>query len=373
MDWSEDKYVVHFEDSNVGEVNPMSDPLYRASGIMGAYLDPDFNDLRDGIPLEAVMDTVEFKGDRNGLVGTSVVDDIVIHGNDLMFTVRDNFSMFEPVDYLAKELGKDLKFDVEHRYQEAPGLIFGCLLHLTSQHTSVELGAPTVPVFDDWLRLVRDGRQEILDKLYGNSFNYEDLREHMKGFDVVIEPARDISAGEALEVARHAEGIGYKEEVNLSAEVAMEMDRYASPRLALQEWDVLNPYDYRRLDLRFEGECFASFLYRDNDFWNFHVRDVKRLERFEDAFGVDVAKRLNFDCLASVSTEQMMGFVKETYLSKENQEFVKMAKAEFESGVVSIDLSGKSPEKKILRKRSFRERILKCVSKPSSGKGIHRR
>jgi hypothetical protein len=65
-----------------------------------------------------VMDMLGYKGDRSGLLDSSKVTDAVVSGDELRFTVVDNFSDFNVCRALADHLGVDFGVDVKYRFSE---------------------------------------------------------------------------------------------------------------------------------------------------------------------------------------------------------------------------------------------------------------
>lgn len=86
--------------------------------MLTAWLDLEESGYKDGVPLGLVMDELGFKGDRSGLLDTSVVDDVFYHRDGLSFSVKDNFSEFNVCDMLAEKLGVPFSGSVQYRFSE---------------------------------------------------------------------------------------------------------------------------------------------------------------------------------------------------------------------------------------------------------------
>ncbi len=121
-EWSHDSYVIHFPEESRREIF-YDDPVWKASEILKAFLDMEESGYTE-IPLYMVMDTLGYKGDRSGLVDTSCVADIEVHGDSIAFCVKDNFSEFDVCRELAKKLKTDIDVDVVYEYAESTGIGF---------------------------------------------------------------------------------------------------------------------------------------------------------------------------------------------------------------------------------------------------------
>lgn len=99
-----EKFTLRFPDSSVNGEGP-NNLLYRASGLLRAFTDPDYF-KGSGIPIDFVMNELDYHGDRSGVwdLESSVINDIVVGGNTITFTVKDNYSGFNIPQYLADKL-----------------------------------------------------------------------------------------------------------------------------------------------------------------------------------------------------------------------------------------------------------------------------
>ena len=121
MEWCEEKYQVRFDAKDRRDF-AMDDPVYNASQLVTAWLDPDAFVEMGGAPLGAVMDMLGYSGDRSGLVESSMVTEALVSGDGLQFTVVDNFSDFDICHALADRLGVDFSVDVKYRFSEGENM-----------------------------------------------------------------------------------------------------------------------------------------------------------------------------------------------------------------------------------------------------------
>ena len=121
MEWCEEKYSVRFDTKDRRDF-PLEDPLYNASQLVTGWLDPDAFVEMGGAPLGTVMDMLGYKGDRSGLLESSKVTDSIVSGDELRFTVVDNFSDFNICRALAERLGVDFGVDVKYRFSEGENM-----------------------------------------------------------------------------------------------------------------------------------------------------------------------------------------------------------------------------------------------------------
>jgi len=123
MDWCEERYRIRFDEA-YRKSFPPEDPVYKAAHILTTWLDLEESGYDNGVPLGLVMNELGFKGDRSGLLETSVVDDVIYDGRGLSFCVKDNFSEFVVCDLLAEKLGVPFFGTVEYRFSEGENLEF---------------------------------------------------------------------------------------------------------------------------------------------------------------------------------------------------------------------------------------------------------
>lgn len=103
----EEHFIIEFFEESRKDLI-LEDPLYKASCLLRAYIDLELSGYKDGVPLEYVAKELGYCGNIDRLIG-AVVDDIIISGNKLSFTVRNNFSGLDITSLLAQKLGIDFK------------------------------------------------------------------------------------------------------------------------------------------------------------------------------------------------------------------------------------------------------------------------
>lgn len=307
MEWCEERYSLRFDESDRRDFPP-DDPAYKAAHILSAWLDVEESGYRDGVPLALVMDELGYRGDRSGLVDSSVVTDVEYNRRGITFVVRDNFSDLDICGALADRLGVGIGVSVSYRFSEGGGLERGggpveetvrpkaSLREEISERISETVerfgreGA-TVPFGGyavlsrmivesvgpepDRINLVRDGvdpeggpaRRTVRVSEIGDRMSLEYVLRIVKenyAYREAVSRRADVSARltseDALEIAARAK-LADGGETDLSGEVRMELEAGATPAEALREWDVEIPDGYlERKDLRYVEGRRAGML-----------------------------------------------------------------------------------------------------------------